>query len=68
MMTFLQRQVLDFLSANPGATTSEIVNAICGDDEHGELAVSVCLTALENRGVITPENRLVVDRRETEKR
>ena len=52
MMTVAQQSVLDFVTNNPGALTTDIVAALYATDPNGDLLVSVCLAALERRGLI----------------
>jgi hypothetical protein len=59
MVTVPQQRVLEYLAANPGATTTEIIDALFGADEHGELVVSICLAALEKKGLVGADNRIV---------
>ena len=59
MMTAHQQLVLDYLTAHPGAFTSEIVAKLYPSEPHGDLLVSVCLAALENTGRIDMNNCVV---------
>jgi len=59
MMTVHQQRVLDYLAAHPGAFTSEIVAGVYATEANGDLLVSVCLAALQKRGLIDENNRVV---------
>src|SRR6266550_3380513 len=67
MMTMSQQKVLDYVTDHPAALTTEIVAALYPTDPNGDLIVSVCLAALERRGLIgvQPEARAVALRETT---
>jgi hypothetical protein len=59
MMTTSQRRVLEYLVEHPEALPTEITAALYPQDADGDVIVSISLTALEKKGLIGADNRVM---------